>query len=85
MPFAVAVIIAIVGGILFISIGVRVLAALSRPAPEPPPPGELRKVRIVYECTICGTQVRMTLANDEMPDAPRHCQEDMRLISSVDD
>ena len=53
--------------------------------PEPPPPGELRKVRLIYRCSICGTEVRMTAANDEMPDPPRHCQEDMDLVTPVDD
>jgi hypothetical protein len=51
--------------------------------PEPPPPGELRKVRITYRCSICGTEVRMTSANDEVPDPPRHCQEDMDLVAPL--
>jgi hypothetical protein len=28
--------------------------------------------------------VRMTSANDEVPDAPRHCQEDMELVAPID-
>ena len=38
---------------------------LARPMPEPPPAGELRKVKIVYRCSICGTEVRMTAAVNE--------------------
>lgn len=66
-------------------VGFAVLGGLARPLPEPPPPGELRKVKIMYRCTICGTEVRMTVANDQMPEAPRHCLEDMDLITPVDD
>ena len=61
------------------------LGGLARPVPEPPPAGELRKVRLTYRCSICGTEVRMTAANDEMPEPPRHCQEDMDLVTPVDD
>ena len=62
-------------------IGVVMLGGLARPVPEPPPPGELRKVRLLYRCSICGTEVRMTAANDEDPEPPRHCLEDMELVA----
>jgi hypothetical protein len=29
--------------------------------------------------------VRMTVANDQMPEAPRHCMDDMELVTPVDD
>ena len=70
---------------LILRIGFAMLGSLSRPVPEPPPPGELRKVRITYRCSICGTEVRMTSANDQVPEPPRHCQEDMDLVTPVDD
>lgn len=66
-------------------IGFAMLGGLAMPVPEPPPAGELRKVKIMYRCSICGTEVRMTVANDEMPDPPRHCLEDMDLVTPVDD
>ena len=66
-------------------IGFVMLGGLAQPVPEPPPPGELRKVKIMYRCTICGTEVRMTTANDQMPDAPRHCMDEMELVTPVDD
>jgi hypothetical protein len=65
-------------------IGLGSVAALSRPVAPPPPPGELRKVAIRYRCSICGTEIRMTLANDELPDPPRHCQEDMDLVAPIE-
>ena len=75
---------AAVVGLLF-KIGYAMLGGLAQPVPEPPPAGELRKVKILYRCSICGTEVRMTTANDEMPDPPRHCLEDMDLVTPVDD
>ena len=79
------VLIAIAAGLLIWRVGTRMLGGLARPIPEPPPPGELRKVKLTYRCSICGTEVRMTTANDQMPEAPRHCQEDMDLVTPVDD
>lgn len=66
-------------------IGFVLLGGLAQPVPDPPPAGELRKVKILYRCTICGTEVRMTVANDQMPEAPRHCMDDMELVTPVDD
>lgn len=65
-------------------VGSGMLGGLVRPIPEPPPPGELRKVRITYRCSICGTEVRMTSANDDVPDPPRHCLEDMDLVAPIE-
>ena len=78
-------IIALVAALVILRIGYAMLSSLARPVPEPPPPGELRKVKILYRCSICGTEVRMTSANDEMPEPPRHCMEDMDLVTPVDD
>jgi chromate transport protein ChrA len=80
-----AVVVAVLVGWLIMRIGYRLLAGFGTPVPEPPPPGELRKVRLMYRCSICGTEVRMTAANDEVPDPPRHCQEDMELVTPLYD
>ena len=81
----VSVAIAVLAGWLIAKLGYATLAGLGHPVPEPPPPGELRKVRITYRCSICGTEVRMTAANDEVPEAPRHCLEDMDLVAPIMD
>ena len=69
---------------IILRIGVLMLGGLARPIPEPPPAGELRRVKIIYRCEICGTEVRMTVSPDEDPEAPRHCQDDMTLVTPVD-
>src|SRR5687767_6394236 len=76
---AFAMIVAVVAGGLIFKAGFAMLGGMSQPLPEPPPAGELRKVKIQYRCSICGTELRMTVANDEMPEPPRHCLEDMDL------
>jgi len=70
---------------LLIKIGFMMLGGFARPFPQPPPPGELRKVRLTFRCAICSTEVRMTAANDQVPEPPRHCMEDMDLVTPVDD
>jgi hypothetical protein len=61
-------------------LGFVVLRMLATPLPEPPPAGELRKVKLHYRCSLCGAEVRMTTAPDEHPDPPRHCMDDMDLL-----
>lgn len=78
------VIVAVVVAYLLIKVGFTMLRGLATPPPEPPPPGELRKVKISYRCNICGTEVRMTVAPDEDPPPPRHCLEDMDLVAPIE-
>lgn len=80
--FAVVVACFFVYGIL--RVGMIMVNGLARPVPEPPPEGELRKVKITYRCSICGTEVRMTTAVNEDPEPPRHCLEDMDLVAPID-
>ena len=77
-----------VAGVAFVviwRIGRAMLGGLVRPMPPPPEPGELRKVKITFRCAVCGTEVRMTMANDEVPEPPRHCMDEMELVAPVDD
>ena len=65
--------------------GIAVIGAFARPVPDAPPPGELRRVKLTYRCEICGTELRLTLANDQVPEPPRHCSEPMVLTTNLDD
>jgi len=78
IAFAVAV------AMLIFRLGLAVLKMLATPIPEPPPAGELRKVKLQYRCSLCGTEVRMTVAPDEAPVPPRHCMDDMELQQTED-
>ena len=79
-----SMLVAVIAGGLIFKVGLAMLGGMAQPVPEPPPPGELRKVKIQYRCSICGSELRMTVANDEMPDPPRHCLEDMDLVAPVE-
>ncbi len=76
-------IVAVVAGLLIWRVGTMMLGGLARPIPQPPPPGELRKVKLHYRGSICGTELRMTAANDQVPEPPRHCQDDMDLVANL--
>jgi hypothetical protein len=77
-------VLAVLFGVVLFWIGFRILRALARPMPGPPPAGEMRKVNLRYRCTLCGAEMRMTLAADEDPDPPRHCQEEMSVVAPIE-
>lgn len=79
------IVVAVLFALVLLKVGMSVLGGFARPVPAPPDPGELRRVRLTYRCSICATEVRMTQANDEVPEPPRHCMEDMDLVTSLDD
>jgi len=76
---------AILFAYVIIRIGLAMLRGMAAPIPEPPPAGELRKVKIQFQCQVCGTEVRMTLSTDQEPEAPRHCMQEMSMVTPVDD
>jgi hypothetical protein len=65
-------------------VGIGMLRSVTQPLPPPPPAGEMRRVSLRYRCSICGVELKMTLANDQEPEPPRHCQEDMDLMAPID-
>jgi hypothetical protein len=80
----VQLVIAVAIGYVVFKVGFAILRSLARPLPPPPPPGEMRKVNLRYRCSICGIELKMTLAADEDPEPPRHCQEEMQLVAPVE-
>ena len=73
--------VAVVAGLVILRLGIGVLRAFARPVPPPLPPGEMRKVNLQYRCSICGAEVKMVQASEELPEPPRHCMEDMDLVA----
>ncbi|HEY7628983.1 MAG TPA: hypothetical protein VH761_18080 [Ilumatobacteraceae bacterium] len=65
--------------------GIGLLRSFSAPPPEPPPTGQLRKVNVRYRCSVCGLEIKLTLAPDEDPPPPRHCLEDMEIVAPLYD
>ena len=80
----VKVLIAVVVAYAVLRFGLAMLRNLARPLPEPPDPGTLRKVKIEYRCNVCGAEARMTVAPDEDPEPPRHCQDEMDLVAPIE-
>ena len=63
--------------------GIGMLRGMTTPMPPPPPAGEMRRINVKYRCSMCGLELKMTLAPDEDPPPPRHCLEDMDLIAPI--
>ena len=63
-------------------IGTGMIRSMTTPLP-PPPQGEMRKVSVRFRCSICGLELKMTLAAEEDPPPPRHCGEDMDEVAPI--
>jgi hypothetical protein len=61
-------------------IGFVMLRSMTTSLPPPPPTGEMRRINVRYRCSVCGVELRLTMAPDEQPPPPRHCLEDMDVI-----
>lgn len=78
------VIIAVFVAVTLLRLGLGILRMMAQPVAEPPPPGELRKVKIHYRCSVCGMELHMRIAPHEEPDPPRHCQDEMDLVAPIE-
>ena len=78
------IIIAVLAFLLVMRVGLFFLRTVGQPPPPPPPPGELRRVSLRYRCPSCGVEVKLTTAPDEDPEPPRHCMEEMELLTPAD-
>jgi hypothetical protein len=72
-------------GVVLWKSGIAMLRSMTTPLPGPPPAGELRKVNMRYRCSVCGMEIKLTLAPDEDPPPPRHCLEDMDVVAPIFD
>lgn len=75
-------------GLLFIVVVLRMgfwmLRGFATPMAQPPPEGEMRKIDLRYRCSLCGAELRMTVAPTADPEPPRHCQEEMDLVAPIE-
>ena len=71
-------------GLVLWKTGIGMLRSMTTPLPAPPPSGEMRRINVKYRCSICGLELKMTLAPDQDPPPPRHCLEDMDLVAPIE-
>ena len=74
------------GGLLLLfiwKVGLAMLRSMTSPTPAPPPAGEMRRINVRYRCSVCGVELKMTMAPDEDPPPPKHCLEDMDLMAPI--
>ena len=62
--------------------GIGMLRSMTSPLPAPPPAGEMRRINVRYRCSLCGVEIKMTMAPEQDPEPPRHCMEDMDLVAA---
>ncbi|MBI1844309.1 MAG: hypothetical protein HYR89_06835 [Actinobacteria bacterium] len=84
MGFVLKLAVALVVAYLVLKIGITMLRGFGQSVAEPPPPGELRKLRLRYRCSLCGMEIRVDLAASEIPEAPRHCMEEMDQVAVLE-
>jgi hypothetical protein len=65
--------------------GTGILRSMSTALPPPPPPGEMRRLNVRYRCSVCGLEIKLTLAPDEDPPPPKHCLEEMVIQAPLYD
>jgi hypothetical protein len=75
------VLVAVVAAFVLFRVGLAILRGFTTPLPPPPPAGELRKVSLRYRCPICGMELKVVVAGEELPDPPRHCMDEMDLVA----
>jgi hypothetical protein len=66
-------------------VGIWGIRTFGRVPPAPPPPGEMRRIKMNYRCPTCGTEVRVTRAATEDPEPPRHCMDEMEYVPGTED
>jgi hypothetical protein len=84
MGTVVRIAIAVAAVYVIFRLGLAVLKSFAQPVPEPPPPGEMRRVKLRYRCALCGMEIRVDRALSEEPEPPRHCMEEMELVAAAE-
>ena len=80
--WAFRVLVAVIAIVGIYVIGAAVLSKFKIAPPAEPDPDQVVPVDLKFRCSVCGAEVVMTAAQaDTEIDAPRHCREDMVLVS----
>jgi hypothetical protein len=67
---------AVIGALVFLGAVFATRMIATGPPPEPDPDA-IREVAVNYRCEVCGMRITVTHAQDDDPEAPRHCREEM--------
>ena len=70
------VVIAVAIGLVIWSVLMAVIRAVANPPPAVDP-DDVVETRRRFRCSLCGTQVTMTVTNAAESKPPRHCREEM--------
>jgi hypothetical protein len=84
MGTALRIAVAVVAVYVIFRLGLALLKGFARPIPEPPPAGEMRRIKLRYRCSLCGMEIRIDRASSEEPEPPRHCMEEMELVAAAE-
>jgi len=55
----------------------KILRLLSTPPPEVDPSDVVEVEEQAFRCSVCGTEVTLTVANPAQATPPKHCREEM--------
>jgi hypothetical protein len=81
---ALKVVVALIAAVGIYYVTARMIHMFTIVPPEEPEPGEIKPVHFSYRCIVCGSEATITAApGGEMPEAPRHCREDMVLVADA--
>jgi hypothetical protein len=78
----VRILIGVVVALTVYVIGASMLRKFHVAPPSEPDPEDIKPVDLHFRCIVCGAEVTMTAAQDEDPEPPRHCREDMVLVTT---
>ena len=80
--WAFRVLVAVIAIVGIYVLGAAVLSKFKIAPPAEPDPEQVVPVDLKFRCVVCGTEVVMTAAQaDTDIEPPRHCREDMELVS----
>jgi hypothetical protein len=77
------IVLAVAVALVVYVIGASMLRKFQVAPPEEPDPEDIQPVDLHFRCIVCGAEVTMTAAQED-PEPPRHCREDMVLVTGPD-